>query len=238
MKDLIVDIGNTRIKVAVYEQGKLLSIDVLDKSELADFFLSVENVGRKFYSSVGDSDGEVEKLLREKFDFTALSRKMKMPFTNSYKSKETLGLDRLALAAAAVKCYPNKNVLVIDAGTCITYDLVESDGSYQGGAISPGIEMRYKAMNHYTAGLPLLNVKPVNELLGKTTPECMHIGVEKGVVFEIDSMLDAYNQQYDNLTVVLTGGDTFHLEGQLKNTIFANPNFVLEGLECIMTYNI
>jgi len=238
MKDLIIDIGNTRIKVAEFEDAKLKSVEVMTAAELILFLGKNSNYINKFYSSSANPNGEMEQLLLTKYGFTTMTRQLKVPFKNAYETPETLGLDRLALAAAAVKLFPNSNVLVIDAGTCITYEFVDSNGTYLGGAISPGIAMRYQAMNHYTAGLPLLKSNQVDGLIGNTTKDCMNIGIERGVVFEVDSMIRAYELQFDNLNIVLTGGDTFHLAGQLKNSIFANPNFILEGLECIMTYNL
>ncbi|MDA8596258.1 type III pantothenate kinase [Flavobacteriaceae bacterium] len=238
MKDLIIDIGNTRIKVAEFEDAILKQVEVMTAAELIQFLDKNLNYKNKFYSSSANPDGKTEQMLLSSYGFSVLNRQLELPFQNAYKSPETLGVDRLALAAAAIKLYPNSNVLIIDAGTCITYDLVNAKGIYLGGAISPGISMRYMAMNHYTAGLPLLKLAKVDKLIGSTTEECMNIGVEKGVVFEIDAMIKAYELEFDKLNIVLTGGDTFHLAGQLKNSIFANPNFILEGLECIMTYNL
>ncbi|MGB0778254.1 MAG: type III pantothenate kinase [Flavobacteriaceae bacterium] len=238
MKDLIIDIGNTRIKVAEFEDAILTSVEVMTAAELIQFLDKNSDYKSKFYSSSANPDGEIEQLLLGKYGFEALNRQLNMPFHNTYQTPETLGLDRLALAAAAIKLFPDSNVLVIDAGTCITYDLINAKGEYIGGAIAPGISMRYHAMNHYTAGLPLLKLARVDKLIGSTTEACMNIGVEKGVVFEVDAMIKAYELEFDKLNIVLTGGDTFHLAGQLKNSIFANPNFILEGLECIMTYNL
>ncbi len=235
--DLIVDVGNTRIKVAVFEDGSLkehISCEQENLISTINKILTSHEVKRRFFSSVKSNFG----FLETDYDFIALKRTMSMPFENHYETKETLGLDRLALAASAVKLYPGFNTLVIDAGSCVTYDFVNSSKQYLGGGISPGLSMRYKAMNSFTDGLPLLDSKPTEIWLGKTTETSMRVGAEKGLVLEIDGMISHYKTEFENLHVLLTGGDAFHLASQLKNSIFANQNLVLEGLESIMTINL
>ncbi len=235
--DLIVDVGNTRIKVAVFEDGSLkehVSCEQENLIPIINKILTSRDIKRRFFSSVKDN----LDFLETDYDFIALNRAMRMPFENLYETKETLGLDRLALAASAVKLYPGFNVLVIDAGSCVTYDVVTSSKEYLGGAISPGLTMRYKAMNRFTDGLPLLDSISTEIWLGGTTETSMRVGVEKGLILEIDGMISHYKTEFENLYVLLTGGDAFHLAGQLKNSIFANQNLVLEGLESIMTINL
>ena len=235
--DLIVDVGNTRIKVAVFEDGSLKEHISCDKDNFIftiNKILTSFDIRRRFFSSVKKNMG----FLVSDYDFTALDRGMLMPFKNRYDTMETLGLDRLALAASAVKLYPGNNTLIIDAGSCVTYDIVNSSKEYLGGAIAPGLAMRYKAMNSFTDGLPLLQSEAFDLWLGKSTETCIRVGAEKGLVLEIDGMISHYKTEFENLHVLLTGGDAFHLASQLKNSIFANQNLVLEGLESIMTINL
>jgi type III pantothenate kinase len=148
-----------------------------------------------------------------------------------------LGIDRIALASAAVHLYINKNVLVIDAGTCITYDFINSENEYLGGAISPGISLRYKSLHTFTDKLPLLEANNSKLLIGNSTATSIHAGVVNGVLYEIDGFIEAYKNNYENLTVILTGGDAHFLRDTIKNDIFANSNFLLEGLNHILEYN-
>jgi type III pantothenate kinase len=160
-----------------------------------------------------------------------------MPFKNLYKTPETLGLDRLALASAAVQQYPKTNTLVIDAGTCITYDFVDANAHYFGGAISPGLQMRYNALHKQTAQLPLLQPKRQTSYIGATTEASIHSGVIFGTVQEIQGVVSTYLLDYSDLTVILTGGDANFLCKQFKISIFANSNFLLEGLNFILDFN-
>ncbi|MFA5300654.1 MAG: type III pantothenate kinase, partial [Lutibacter sp.] len=162
----------------------------------------------------------------------------KVPFLNNYATPKTLGVDRIALVSSAFSNYPNKNVLIIDAGTCITYDFINHEGNYYGGAISPGIEMRYKALHVFTEKLPLLRPELMYQLVGDSTETSIHSGILNGVIGEIDSIVEKYRKKNTDLTVVLTGGDVNFLSNRLKNSIFANPNFLLEGLNTILTYNL
>ena len=155
-----------------------------------------------------------------------------------YKTPKTLGVDRIALASAAIQKYPKKNVLVIDAGTCITFDFISKDKEYLGGAISPGIQMRYKALHNFTAKLPLLDSGELTSFIGFDTESSIHSGVLNGVCNELDGVINQYSKKFRDLTVVLTGGDTNFLAKQLKSVIFAHPNFVLEGLHTILNYNL
>ena len=142
------------------------------------------------------------------------------------------------MAAASVFKFSDKNVLVIDAGSCITYDFIDNKGVYYGGAIAPGIEMRYKSLHTFTDKLPLLDVTYPKQLIGDSTEESIHSGIVNGVLIEIEGVIERYKEKNEELTVVLTGGDTNFLAKRLKNSIFANPNFLLEGLNNILNYNL
>lgn len=238
--NLIIDVGNTRIKAAVFESNRLIEMLVFTEEELLDkvaFFLSKYVITDGILSSVKVLSRDLLSVLQKKTPFIVLDATTKVPFVNKYKTKDTLGVDRIAVVSNAAKKFSKENVLIIDAGTCITYDYVNASNEYFGGAISPGIEMRYKALNYYTSKLPLLEKKETNFMIGGTTKESMHSGVVTGVVGEISFMIDQYKKENQYLTVVLTGGDTYFLAKQLKSSIFANPNFVLEGLNTILIHN-
>ncbi|SDW53787.1 type III pantothenate kinase [Lutibacter oricola] len=239
--NLIIDVGNTRIKCAVFNASELIHIEIFT-GELVVF--EIEKIAKKYscnraiISSVKKIKKNILEEINSKIDLIALNSSTKIPFNNKYGTPKTLGVDRIALVASAVSKYPNKNVLVIDAGTCITYDFVDREANYYGGAISPGIKMRYKSLKHYTNKLPELEIGFVDSLMGNSTNESIHIGVTGGVINEIDSFINKYKEKNRNLTIVLTGGDVNFLAKNVKNSIFANPNFLLEGLNSILTYNI
>ncbi|MEX6627204.1 type III pantothenate kinase [Tenacibaculum salmonis] len=239
--NLIIDIGNTRGKLAVFEQDKLIEVIVFDKekivSEIKKNILKF-SVSASIMSSVATISEKTQNEIIELLHPVFLNSQTKVPFKNCYGTPKTLGVDRIALAAAAVKMYPKKNVLVIDAGTCITFDFINNKNEYLGGAISPGIAMRYKALHHFTSKLPLLTLETSSNLIGINTNTSIHSGVINGVCNEIDGVIDQYKKKYGNLTVVLTGGDTYFLAKQLKSGIFAHPNFVLEGLHTVLKYNL
>lgn len=239
---LTIDVGNTRIKSAVFEKDKLVEFVVFESE---DFFLEIEKILEKFKNIVVlvvASVGKLEKNDFEKFSkplkIHFIEREGKFPFINLYESPQTLGIDRMVLAAGAVLKYPNQNVLVIDAGTCVTYDFVNDKGEYSGGAISPGMRLRYEAMHNYTAKLPLLSKEVPENLIGQTTVASMHSGVVNGLCFEIEGYCNALTSQKENFIIILTGGDANFLAKRLKNTIFANSNFLLESLSQLYQYQI
>ncbi|MEL6810451.1 MAG: type III pantothenate kinase [Bacteroidota bacterium] len=239
--NLIIDVGNTFIKLAVFQQNELLhkvnstSEDFV--STLASLHVSYPEIHYGIVSSVGAFSQTQLNMLMATVPLLILSHETNLPFTNEYATPTTLGVDRIALVSAAAAQYPKENVLIIDAGSCITYDFLNAENSYLGGAISPGIEMRYKAMNHYTANLPLLDTEIPEHLIGDSTNNSMHIGVILGVLNELEGFIDRYNENFPDLTVILTGGDAHFLRDRIKNDIFANSNFLLEGLNHILEIN-
>ncbi len=238
--NLIVDIGNTRVKAAVFENDSLVELKAFDEEEIfkkIDFFLSKYAINAAILSSVKILSEEFRQSLDLKIPFLVLNAETKVPFQNNYATPTTLGVDRIALIANAAIKYSNKNVLVIDAGTCITYDFINTNNEYLGGAISPGVQMRYQSLNTFTSKLPLLEKQEIDFTIGNSTENSIHSGVVKGIVGEISSFIKDYEIENKDLTVVLTGGDTYFLAKQLKSSIFANPNFVLEGLNTILIYN-
>ena len=239
--NLIIDVGNSFVKLAVFKEG-LLKHKVTAK--LADVLTEVKNLQKEYtsikkaiVSSVGKLNKKDIRAISKYFDLLILDSKTNLPFENLYKTPKTLGVDRIALVCASVSQFSDKNVLIIDAGTCVTYDFINSDNKYLGGAISPGIRLRYKSLNNLTANLPLLETEMPKNIIGKTTDESIHSGVIYGVLNEIDGVIESYKLKYPDLTVILTGGDAKFLSKQLKSSIFANPNFLLEGLNFILQYN-
>jgi len=239
--NLVIDIGNTRVKLAVYEEYSLVNKYIILKK---DFFESIEKILKKYpklkkgiISSVDFFSKEEENKLRSIIELTLVHSKMRLPFNNLYQTPKTLGLDRIALIAAAATQYSEKNVLVIDAGTCVTYDFINSKNQYLGGAISPGLTIRYESLHNLTAKLPLLKPEDSNELIGNSTTSSIHSGVINGLISEIDGIIQHYQTTYQDLTIILTGGDTNFLAKRLKSSIFANSNFLLEGLNHLLKIN-
>jgi type III pantothenate kinase len=240
--NLIIDVGNTLVKLALFEnqalqQKKICYLydfsEVLEELEKA--FPTIKNV---IISSVGNFSRTDISELKKKYTVFVLSQKAKIPFKNEYSTPKTLGVDRIALISAAAINFPEKNVLVIDAGSCITYDFLTDDNKYLGGAISPGLRMRFEALHNYTDKLPLLEKEKPNKWIGDSTKSSMQIGVIKGVINEIEGFISLYNEKFKNLTVILTGGDADFLRDSLKNDIFADSNFLLKGLNYILEHNI
>jgi len=239
--NLVVDVGNTYVKCAIFNFENLLHKSSFTLESFPEEYKKLKSAYPRLEKAIISSVGHLSKAqvdrVAEDLELLVLNSDLNFPFINKYQTPKTLGVDRMALVAAAVDQFPNKNVLVIDAGTCITYDFVTQNKHYLGGAISPGIRLRYKALNNLTANLPLLETKLPTKLVGDSTESSIHSGVVNGVIMEINGIMDQYQQEYSDLTVILTGGDTNFLSNQLKNSIFANSNFLFEGLNFILEYN-
>lgn len=240
--NLVIDVGNTLIKLGVFDLGQLKLRKTCSKTEVSQVITEISeshpDIKNTIVASVGNLADDLLAKLQEHYSVLHLDQKTKVPFENKYSTPQTLGVDRIAVISAAAQQYPNKNVLVIDAGTCITYDFIGSDNLYHGGAISPGISLRYKSLNSFTEKLPLLNAECPKNLIGDSTATSIHSGVVNGVLYEIDGFIENYKAKTADLTVILTGGDTHFLRDSIKNDIFANSNFLLEGLNHILEYNI
>jgi type III pantothenate kinase len=236
---LAVDVGNTKIKAAVFEDDALLGKFIFDKNDsekkIEKIFSDYPGLAHSVLSSVGAGHNEVIAILLKNTDVTVINHQSAFPFQNLYETPQTLGIDRMVLSAGASMLYPEKNKLVIDAGTCVTYDFTDSRNRYHGGAISPGLRLRYEAMHNFTAKLPLLYPEIPQDYTGSTTKQSMHSGVVNGLLFEIEGFIARYNQDYGSVAVILTGGDAEFLAVRLKNTIFANSNFLLESLNKLYT---
>ncbi|WP_192347612.1 type III pantothenate kinase [Algoriphagus sp. Y33] len=237
MTNLIIDIGNTRIKLALFQGKKLLEEEVF--SELEDVVNYCDSVlfDQCLVSSVRWNRSELEELLP--FRFVFLSPDTKLPVNNGYGTPASLGLDRIAGAIGAWTIRGKGPVLAIDMGTCITFDLINENNTYLGGAISPGFVMRAKAMHGQTARLPLvdLTVKPV-ELIGDNTITCMQIGIWHGIEFELRGQIEAYTKKFPEIEVFISGGDAQSFDSLAKDLIFVVPNLVLYGLNSILNHNV
>jgi type III pantothenate kinase len=239
---LTIDVGNTRIKGAVFEGDNALEYYVFPEKEIQINIKIILNKYQSITHLVVASVGNVEKQLFLDFENDLevwfVSHNDIFPFRNGYATPKTLGIDRMVLAAGATLQFQGKNRLIIDAGTCVTYDFVDEYDVYRGGAISPGLRLRYEALHNYTEKLPLLTLESPNHFIGESTSGSIHSGVVNGLVYEINGFVDEYTEQYSNFIIILTGGDTEFLAKRLKNTIFANSNFLLESLNQIFQYKI
>lgn len=236
---IIIDGGNTRVKVAQFQGGKQECLHIFPDQNTLNIFLNkclsaqaiiISNVGSWSFEALKDFGGVLIHLNKETL----------VPFKSLYASPETLGNDRRALAAAALNEYPQQNCLILDAGTCLTADFVDSQGNYHGGAISPGLLMRFNALNSFTQNLPQLDwsEKKIPKLIGDSTAASIHSGVVRGYIAEIEAVIKQYNEEFADLRIVLCGGDTSLLLPWLKNDIFAPSNFLNQGLEYILRFNL
>ena len=241
MKNLIVDVGNSSAKVALFD-GDILTEQLCVSHEALPEVLKDKSLDTETHLSIISSVVPLSETVERALDMLPhpclhMSAQLKMPFSIAYKTPETLGPDRLAAVAEAYAQYPRRNILVIDAGTAITYDIVTADGTYQGGQISPGINMRFKALNHFTGKLPLVSKEGERTAIGYTTETAIREGVLQGVDKEIEGYINEYAVKYPDLLVFLTGGDAFLLDNRIKNRTFADNLLVIKGLNRILTLN-
>lgn len=241
MLTLAIDIGNTRTKVALFNQGEfMISFPVTSFSpeNLELLFGEYPNIDRAIVSSVKESNESFLSALKRLVPFVVdLDYNTPLPIENCYDTPETLGKDRIAAAVGANKLYPNQNVLVIDAGTAITYDFINMKNQYQGGFISPGLHMRFRALNHFTDKLPLLKPEMPGDFDGKNTSNSITGGIQYGLEGEIKRIIQYFNGLYGNLILILTGGDTKYFEKLLKNYKFVIKEITLLGLNTILEFN-
>lgn len=235
--NLTIDIGNTKTKFALFN-GKQLHQYEEDKTVLADW-LTKGTVTRAIICKTGAENDTEELLIKAGITPLYLNTDLKLPITFTYTTPHTLGADRLATAVASRAMFKGSNILTIGAGTCIIYDFVNAEGVYEGGAISPGVNMRFRALNNYTAKLPLLKADGTELplLTGNSTAGSILSGVLNGVLNEVKGIINNYESRYANLKVIITGGDAPFFVSNLKNDIFARQNLVLEGLNIILQHN-
>lgn len=244
----MIDIGNSRVKIALFSGNMLLEnriFEELTADQLGQLIVEFEAaypdngpIIASIIATVRTYPESIKELLKSRVKFLELSSSLPLPIKIKYRTPETLGHDRIALAVGSTGIFPTQNVLIIDAGTCITYDLVSSLGEYYGGAISPGIVMRYKALHTFTDKLPLVNCFDEAALIGDSTESSIRSGVMNGVLAEMDGIIDKYRKVFPKLKIIITGGDANYFDKNLKNNIFANSNVVLSGLNMILNYNV
>jgi len=234
--NLVIDCGNTRIKAATFSGEMLADKFSFSSTDELKTFLNAKEFESVIVSSVSLPGTEVLSWTKSKKSFL-LSYSLPLPIQILYKTPETLGVDRIAAVCGALSIFPSGNCLVIDSGTCITFDFIDRDKNYLGGAISPGIAMRFEAMHTFTKKLPLVAAKGSEKLIGDSTESCMRSGVMNGILAEVRGIIGDYIAIYPDLRVVLCGGDTQFFENNLKPTIFAAPDLVLSGLNRILLYN-
>lgn len=238
--NLAIDFGNTRIKAGVFNQHELADTQVFDSaSTLLEFVRNKPSINRAVVCSVTAQHQEVISKLEKRFSVLNFNTQTKIPLQLSYKSPQTLGADRLAVALGAVLLSRGKNMLAIDAGTCVKYNLVNFKGQFEGGAISPGIRMKLKAMHHFTHALP--DIEPDFEFiqaLGRDTRESLLAGALTATARELDGMIEHYRGEFENLQVYITGGDAPYLCKQLKSRFFAHQNLLLNGLNAALLFNL
>jgi type III pantothenate kinase len=237
---LIVDSGNTLVKIAVFDEGTIVHKTELEQNTLlfANHIIEKYPIRSAIISDVSSMAEPVIQMLSSEIPVLRMTGTTPVPIKVNYQNAETLGSDRLAAVVFASDFFPGSNVLAIQAGSCITYDLVTETDEYVGGAISPGLEMKLKALNTFTARLPLVKKKEINFIEGHNTELSILSGVINGSIAEIDGMIDFYRNKYHDLNVIMGGGDTFFFDKKLKNRIFAIENLVLKGLNLILEYNV
>ena len=240
-KRLIVDIGNSSAKAALFEGDTPIEETRIDHEALPCFFIDKSKdstIGSAIVSSVIPLTEEVEHAIKRlPYPCLRMSAQLKMPFDIAYQTPDTLGPDRLAAVAEACTQQPGRDLLVIDMGTAITYDVVTAGGVYLGGNISPGIDMRLKALNHFTGKLPLVDKEGQRSAVGITTETAIREGVLQGVDKEIEGYIREYTSKYPHLLVFLTGGGTFFLDNSAKSHIFVDDLLVMKGLNRILMLN-
>ncbi len=235
--NLTIDIGNSLIKYGLFTKDKLTLKGVIQKDDFSAFkeMISTNNVKHIIYAAVADIPVDLKSILNDFKSVVALQTNTPVPLQNKYLTPETLGTDRLANACGAVALFPGKDVVVVDLGTCLKFDVVTADGSYLGGAISPGMHMRFRALNQQTALLPLITPQVEPLLVGRNTEESIRSGVMNGMMAELNDITWQYRKMFPRLEIILTGGDSNFFLNQFKSRIFAAPYLTLIGLNHIVS---
>lgn len=238
-KRVAIDIGNTLMKVGFFKDNELINVRVFnDEIELIKAIkdYSCECIG---IANVGKIENNLAQELEKEFDVINITSDLELPFINRYATPKTLGVDRIAAIVGAMSIFPKENCLVIDIGTCVTYDFINYKNEYLGGGISPGINMRLKAMHSFTANLPLLKWDESDtKLVGNSTNSCMLSGAVNGIIAEIDGIINQYETKYGRINHLLCGGVANTFESKLNSSIFADRNLVLKGIDCILRLHV
>lgn len=236
--NLVIDAGNTRTKIGIFEEASLKSTHVFEARNSARNFLKGMAADHALISSVSDEGESLASYLSVTGRLMKLTPGLSLPLENNYDTPGTLGADRLAAACGAWQMFPGQSSLVIDCGTCINYEFIHRDGYYAGGAISPGISMRLRAMHEMTSRLPLVSPATEAPLTGTNTKQCLQSGVMNGVLEEIKGIMGRYREADPGIRVILTGGDAHFFEKPLKPFIFVAPELVLTGLNSILLHHV
>jgi type III pantothenate kinase len=236
---LILDFGNTFQKCAVFNNNEIVAFERFENITLNQLkaFAQKNDIQSAILSSVINTNLEIIAWLKESFLFVELDHNTPIPITNKYASPETLGKDRLAAAIGAASLFPKQNVLSIDTGTAIKFDLVNFKGEYLGGSISPGLYLRFKALHTFTDKLPLVTYNNEHSLIGNNTQTSILSGVMNGAIAEINGLIDAYKNRFNGLKIVITGGESIYFVKSIKSDIFADSNLVIKGLNEILKFN-
>jgi type III pantothenate kinase len=240
--NLVIDIGNSLTKLAVFDQSGLVDsvqLENFDKEVILRLKKQYPELNKAILASVTKHDSTLFQLLQKEFSyFLELSTTTPVPIKNNYRSKATLGLDRLAAAVGAVGLFPDKDLLIIDAGTAITYDIVDKKEGFMGGNISPGLRTRFRSLHQFTGKLPLLTPTDTWPDIGTTTEEAIQSGVLTGILSEVESVIDKMKSKWPELTIIVTGGDAEFFDKKLKSSIFVKFEITLLGLNRILEYNV
>jgi type III pantothenate kinase len=236
--NLVIDSGNTAIKVGVFEKNDLVDKNAFSSIEQMHAHLKDATIENILISSVKADADQISATLGKAGKTFILNHTLPLPVKNLYSTPTTLGVDRLAGACGAQQLFPAQNCLVIDAGTCVTYDFIDKAGAYHGGGISPGLSMRFQAVHTFTAKLPLVPSKSHVALIGNSTETSIQSGVVNGMIAELEGIIHQYRAKFEDLRVILCGGDARFFENQMKASIFASPELVLIGLNSILNYNV
>jgi type III pantothenate kinase len=240
--NLVIDIGNSVSKGAVFAHGSCIHTftrEHVGRTEIRTLLSAFPGILHSIVSSVRKTSPSFAGLLREKgISLLTLDHRTPLPIRNLYRSKETLGYDRIAAAVEASERFPDKDVLIIDAGTAITIDFINARKEFTGGNISPGLQMRFRSLHEFTGRLPLVEPGDPGTLLGEDTEGAIRAGVQNGIVYELDGYINEQKKRYPHLRVLMTGGDAVFFDKKLKSTIFVDLNLNLFGLHRILEYNV
>jgi type III pantothenate kinase len=238
--NLIIDVGNTQFKIAVFKNSQVVFHEyykVFGKEQVEGIFDNYPIKNAIFSDTRGIQKSNLEAVLPEGIPLLELSHSLNLPLKIDYYPPETLGKDRIAAAVGAYNMFPQKNLLIIDIGTALTVDFVSAHGVFEGGIISPGPMLRYRALNEFTGKLPLYSLTEDWQLTGKNTRSAIEAGVQNGLLFEINEYILRYTQQWPDLKVILTGGYANLFDKKINCTIFAESKLVPMGLNSILKYN-
>lgn len=240
-KNIVIDIGNSYTKIAAYQNNILTDFNLFEVINLETIKSFCKHYGEEFsciVSYVKDYPKSVAKYLNDRYHVVDFDSETPLPIKIQYSSPETLGLDRRAIAVGAAHRFPGNNLLNIDSGTALKYDFITSEGVYVGGAISPGIMMRYKSLHYFTDKLPFVEYIGNTELIGNSTYKSITSGVLNGILHEVEGTIKSYQQMYNDVKIILSGGDYRFFDNNLNFKTFTAPNIILEGLNIILNYNL